>query len=99
MRPWAYQAHEGHEANEAHEAHLAHPVHHAHSEMSMLDCPDDFHRESGSYTALKKTGYTGTDQPTDQQTDRRTDMTSYRDARMPQGTVGPLTLLPTPSYR
>ena len=59
---------------EAHEAHLAHPAHQAHSEMSMLDCPDDFHRESGSYTALKKRVTQGqTDRPTDRQTDRQTD--------------------------
>ena len=63
------------------EAHLAHPAHHAHSAMSMLDCPNDFHRENRSFSALKKTGYTGTDGRTDRPTDGRTDTTSYRDAR------------------
>ena len=59
MRPWAYQAHEAHEA------------HQAHSEMSMLDCPDDFHRESGSYTAFEKKRVTQgqTDRPTNRRTD------------------------------
>ena len=42
----------------------------------MLDCPDDFHRENSSFSAFKKTGYTGTDHLTD----GRTDTTSYRDA-------------------
>ena len=39
---------------EAHEAHLAHPAHQAHSAISMLDCPDDFHRGNGSFSAFKK---------------------------------------------
>ena len=65
MRPWAYEAHE------AHEAHLAHPAHQAHKAMSMLDCPDDFHREKGSFSAFKKNGL-HRDGPTDGRTDRRT---------------------------
>ena len=62
MRPWAYEAHEAYEA---------HPAHQAHSEMSMMDCPDDFHGENGSFTAFKKTGYTGTIRQTNRQTDGR----------------------------
>ncbi len=62
MRPWTY---------EAHEAHLAHPAPQAHSEMSMLDCPDDFYRESGSYTAFKKKLVTQAQ--TNRQADRPTD--------------------------
>ena len=36
---------------------LSTTAHQAHSKMSMLDCPDYFHRENGSFFALKKTGY------------------------------------------
>ena len=68
------------EAHEAHLAHLAHPAHQAHSAISMLDCPDDFHRENGSFSAFKKNGL-HRDGPTDRQTDRQTDTHSYRDAR------------------
>ena len=56
------------EAHEAHLAHLAHPAHQAHSAMSMLDCPDDFYRENGSFPAFKKNGLHRdgrTDGPTD----------------------------------
>ena len=42
MRTWAYQAHEAHEAHEAHKAHIAHLAHPA---ISLLDCPDDFHKK------------------------------------------------------
>ena len=49
--------------------------------MSMLDCPDDFHRENRSFSALKKTGYRRTDRPIDGPTDRPTDTTSYGVAR------------------
>ncbi len=83
MCPWAYEAHVAHEAQEAHVAyvaHVAHLAHPAHSEISMLDCPDDFHSVSGSYTAFEKNGL-HRDRQTDQQTNRRTDTTSYRDAR------------------
>ena len=48
------------EAHEAHLAHQSHPAHHAHSAMSMLDCPDDFHRKK---KGLPMDGRT--DQPTD----------------------------------
>ena len=62
---------EAHEAHEVHEAHLAHPAHQAHSAISMLDCPDDFHRENGSFSAFKKNGL-HRDRRTDGPTDRRT---------------------------
>ena len=61
---------------EAHEAHLAHPAHNAHSAMSMLDCPNDFHRENSSFSAFEKNRL-----HRDGPSDRRTDATSYRDAR------------------
>ncbi len=62
------------EAHEAHLAHLAHPAHRAHSAISMLDYPNDFHRENGSFSAFKKKRVTQgpTDRRTDQPTDRRT---------------------------
>ena len=53
----------GYEAHLAHIAHLAHLAHPAHSAMSMLDCPNDFHIENGSFSAFKKTGYQRTDHP------------------------------------
>ncbi len=62
-----HEAHEAHEAHVAHLAHLAHPVHQAHSAMSMLDCPNDFRIENGSFSAFKKNGL-----PTDHRTNRRT---------------------------
>ena len=55
------------EAHEAHLAHEAHPAHHAHEAMSMLDCPNDFHRENSSFSAFKKNRL-----PTDRPSDRRT---------------------------
>ena len=67
------EAHEAHEANEAHEAHLAHPAHPAHTAISMLDWPDDFHRDNSSFSAFeKKTGYGPTIHPTDRPTDGHT---------------------------
>ena len=33
--------------------------------MSTVDCPDDFHRENGSFTALKKKQKKKTDKKTD----------------------------------
>ena len=65
MRPWAYEAHEAHEAFQAHEAN---PAHQAHKAMSMLDCPDDIHRENGSFPGFKKNGL-----HRDRRTDGRTD--------------------------
>ena len=56
-------------------AHLAHPAHQAHLSISMLDCPNDFHIEIGSFSAFKKNGLHRdgrTDGPTDGPTDRRT---------------------------
>ena len=72
----AHEAHEAHVAHIAHLAHLAHPAHQAHSAMSMLDCPNDFRIENGSFSAFKKNGL-----PTDHRTNQPTDKTSYRDAR------------------
>ena len=57
MRPWAYEAHKAHEAISA---------------MSMLDCPDDFQRENGSFSVLKKKRFTSI---------RPSDTTSYRNAK------------------
>ena len=48
--------------------------------MSMLDCPDDFHRENSSFSAFKKNRL-HRDGRTDGRTDGPTDTTSYRDAR------------------
>ena len=62
------EAHEAHEANEAHEAHLAHP---AHTAISMLDWPDDFHRDNSSFSAFEKKRVTN--RPSIRPTDRRTD--------------------------
>ena len=55
------------EAHEAHLAHLAHPAHQAHSAMSMMDCPKDFYRENGLFSAFKKNGL-HRDGPTDRRT-------------------------------
>merc|ERR1712240_654496 len=63
--------HEAHIAHLAHVAHLAHSARQAHSAMSMLDCPNDFHIENGSFSAFKKKRVT----------DGPTDTISYRDAR------------------
>ena len=57
MRPWA---------------HLAHSAHQAHTAMSMLDCPDDFQRENGPFSAFEKKKRV-TDGPTDRPTDGPTD--------------------------
>ena len=73
------EAHEAHEAHLAYPAHLAHPAHPAHTAISMLDWPDDFHRDNSSFSAFEKKRVT--DGPTDRPTDRRTDTPSYRDAR------------------
>jgi len=71
----AHEAHEAHLAHEAHEAHLAHPAHPAHpahSAISMLDCPDDFHKENSSFSAFEKKNRLPTDRQTDRPTDGRT---------------------------
>ena len=69
----ANEAHEAHEAHIAHIAYLAHPAHQTHSAMSMLDCPNNFHIENGSFSAFKKTGYHPTDHRTIGPSIRRTD--------------------------
>ena len=66
----AHEAHEAHEANEAHEAHEAHLAHPAHTAISMLDWPDDFHRDNSSFSAFEKKRVTI--RQTDRQTDGRT---------------------------
>ena len=48
--------------------------------MSMLDCPNEFHRENSSFSAFQKNRL-HRDRRTDRPTYRPTDTTSYRDAR------------------